>query len=110
MELAFSPILTSLETAPSQKAASYPWTDVTKNCQKGTSYWQPTRFGDTRGYCSEFRCFREHGVDAIFVQENHTQSAQKGMLRGLHFQVRPKRSASSRDKALDQSEGSNRRA
>jgi len=52
----------------------------------------PARHGDSRGFFSEtFRAdtFAAHGVDATFVQDNHAFSAQKGVLRGLHFQVAP---------------------
>ena len=52
----------------------------------------PVRFGDARGFFSEI--FREdvlaqHGIDIRFVQENHSYSAAKGVLRGLHFQTPP---------------------
>src|SRR3979409_273976 len=53
----------------------------------------PTRHGDPRGFFSEtFRAdaFAAHEVDATFVQDNHAFSAQKGVLRGLHFQVPPR--------------------
>jgi dTDP-4-dehydrorhamnose 3,5-epimerase len=53
---------------------------------------KPTKFGDPRGFFSEtFRAdaFAAHGVDARFVQDNHVYSMQKGVLRGLHFQVPP---------------------
>ena len=52
----------------------------------------PTKHGDPRGFFSEtFRAdvFAHHGVDAPFVQDNHAFSSQKGVLRGLHFQVPP---------------------
>ncbi len=48
-------------------------------------------FGDERGFFLEsFRedAWREFGVDADFVQENHSRSG-KGILRGLHFQTTP---------------------
>ena len=47
--------------------------------------------GDDRGFLVEaFRedRWRELGVDARFVQENHSRS-RGGILRGLHFQLRP---------------------
>lgn len=52
----------------------------------------PARHGDARGFFSEI--FREdvlerHGIDVRFVQENHSYSAAKGVLRGLHFQTPP---------------------
>jgi dTDP-4-dehydrorhamnose 3,5-epimerase len=52
----------------------------------------PVRHGDARGFFSEI--FREDalerlGIDIRFVQENHSYSAAKGVLRGLHFQTPP---------------------
>ena len=47
--------------------------------------------GDARGFLTEtFRAdaWRELGVDVDFVQDNHSRSGQ-GILRGLHFQLRP---------------------
>ncbi len=52
---------------------------------------EPKVFGDTRGFffesfnASSFR--QATGLDVIFVQDNHSRS-QKGVLRGLHYQVR----------------------
>ena len=53
---------------------------------------RPVRHPDPRGFFSEI--FREdvlvqHGIDIRFVQENHSYSAAKGVLRGLHFQAPP---------------------
>jgi dTDP-4-dehydrorhamnose 3,5-epimerase len=53
---------------------------------------KPTKHRDQRGFFSEtFRAdvFAVHGVEATFVQDNHVHSAQKGVLRGLHFQAPP---------------------
>ncbi len=52
----------------------------------------PKRHGDARGYFSEVynaRSFKEAGVTCDFVQDNESLSAQKGTLRGLHFQAPP---------------------
>ena len=52
--------------------------------------FQPTVFGDERGFFMEtFReqWFADLGIDAKFVQDNHSLSA-KGVLRGLHYQIR----------------------
>ena len=52
----------------------------------------PPRFGDDRGFFSETynaQRFREAGIDADFVQDNHSLSARKGTVRGLHFQAPP---------------------
>lgn len=51
---------------------------------------EPKVFGDERGFFYESynaREFREKtGINAIFVQDNHTRSA-KNVLRGLHYQI-----------------------
>ncbi len=52
---------------------------------------EPEVFGDERGFFFESynrRAFREAtGQDPDFVQDNHSRSA-RGVLRGLHYQVR----------------------
>jgi dTDP-4-dehydrorhamnose 3,5-epimerase len=52
----------------------------------------PVRFRDTRGWFVESynrRRLVEVGIDIEFVQDNHSFSAAKGTLRGLHFQSPP---------------------
>ena len=52
----------------------------------------PTRFGDHRGFFCEtysHRRYTEMGIDAEFVQDNHSVSRSVGTLRGLHFQSPP---------------------
>ncbi|HZZ90297.1 MAG TPA: dTDP-4-dehydrorhamnose 3,5-epimerase [Caulobacteraceae bacterium] len=52
----------------------------------------PVRHGDARGFFSEvFRgdLLASHGVEATFVQDNHAASAQRGVVRGLHYQLPP---------------------
>lgn len=54
---------------------------------------EPKVFGDHRGWFTETYSkakFQELGIDIEFVQDNHSMSAQKGTLRGLHFQTSPK--------------------
>jgi dTDP-4-dehydrorhamnose 3,5-epimerase len=54
------------------------------------------RFKDTRGWFSESysqRRLLELGIDANFVQDNHSYSAARGTLRGLHFQSPPNEQA-----------------
>jgi dTDP-4-dehydrorhamnose reductase/dTDP-4-dehydrorhamnose 3,5-epimerase len=54
---------------------------------------EPKVFGDHRGWFMETyskRKFEELGIDIEFIQDNHSFSAQKGTLRGLHFQINPK--------------------
>lgn len=53
---------------------------------------EPNVFGDHRGWFAETYSkanFKEFGIDIDFVQDNHSLSAQKGTLRGLHFQKNP---------------------
>jgi dTDP-4-dehydrorhamnose 3,5-epimerase len=53
---------------------------------------RPKRDGDQRGFFSETysqKAFAEAGIAVEFVQDNHTFSAAKGTLRGLHFQTPP---------------------
>lgn len=50
------------------------------------------RFEDARGFFSETysqRAFAEVGIDIAFVQDNQSRSADKGTVRGLHFQTHP---------------------
>ena len=52
----------------------------------------PKRHGDHRGFFSEVynqAVFAEAGLKLDFVQDNHSRSATKGTLRGLHFQSPP---------------------
>ena len=57
---------------------------------------KPRKFGDDRGFFSETyskRAMEEIGVSLDFVQDNHSRSAQRGTIRGLHFQALPKAQA-----------------
>ena len=50
------------------------------------------RFGDRRGFFSEVysrRTLSSFGMDTEFVQDNHSRSAERGTVRGLHFQIPP---------------------
>ena len=50
---------------------------------------EPRLFGDARGFFMETwnaRTFKENGLTAQFVQDNHSRSA-KNVVRGLHYQV-----------------------
>lgn len=56
----------------------------------------PKRFGDNRGYFVESynkQTLSGVGINADFVQDNHSFSADSGTIRGLHFQVAPKAQA-----------------
>lgn len=51
---------------------------------------EPKVFGDARGYFMETweaRKFADAGIDASFVQDNHSRSG-RWVLRGLHYQLR----------------------
>ena len=53
---------------------------------------KPVRHVDSRGFFSEVfkeSGLRKHGIDIHFVQDNHSLSASKGVVRGLHFQIAP---------------------
>ena len=53
---------------------------------------EPVVHGDHRGYFMEtysVRAMAEIGIDAAFVQDNQSYTAQKGTLRGIHFQNAP---------------------
>lgn len=52
----------------------------------------PKKFGDARGFFSETfqrQRFIEAGIAQDWMQDNQSYSAEKGVLRGLHFQVAP---------------------
>jgi dTDP-4-dehydrorhamnose 3,5-epimerase len=52
----------------------------------------PKKFGDTRGFFAETWSksrFADAGFDIGWVQDNQSFSAEKHVLRGLHFQVAP---------------------
>ena len=55
----------------------------------GVTLIEPKVFGDDRGFFMESwnaRMFAAAGIDAAFVQDNHSRS-RKGVLRGLHYQI-----------------------
>lgn len=58
----------------------------------GVKLVTPARFEDDRGFFSETyqrERFREFGIDAEFVQDNHSHSVKAYTIRGLHFQAPP---------------------
>jgi len=53
---------------------------------------KPKRFGDQRGFFSE--TYRKEllaaaGISVEFVQDNHSMSVERGVVRGLHYQIDP---------------------
>ncbi len=62
-------------------------TDIT-----GIKLLKPVRHVDSRGFFSEVfkeNVLQQHGIDIHFVQDNHSLSANKWVVRGLHFQIPP---------------------
>jgi len=60
-----------------------------KTSLKGAFLIKPQVFQDERGFFLESyskKKFQEAGIKADFVQDNHSLSVSKGVLRGLHFQ------------------------
>jgi dTDP-4-dehydrorhamnose 3,5-epimerase len=52
----------------------------------------PARHSDARGFFSEVyskKAFEAAGLGIDFVQDNHSFSAERGVIRGLHFQSSP---------------------
>ena len=52
----------------------------------------PTKHGDHRGFFSEThnrQTLAKAGITIDFVQDNHSASAERGTVRGLHFQTPP---------------------
>lgn len=52
----------------------------------------PARYSDGRGFFSETwnqQRYQEIGIPGPFVQDNHSYSAQRGTVRGLHLQIEP---------------------
>ncbi|TFB14182.1 dTDP-4-dehydrorhamnose 3,5-epimerase [Filobacillus milosensis] len=60
---------------------------------EGVYLIEPKVFGDHRGWFTEsynkVNLIKE-GIEIDFIQDNHSFSANKGTLRGLHFQLNPK--------------------
>ncbi len=53
---------------------------------------EPQKHSDERGFFSETynkKMLADAGFDQEFVQDNHSLSAEKGVIRGLHFQNPP---------------------
>ena len=52
----------------------------------------PKKYGDHRGFFSEVynkKALAEAGIEIEFLQDNHSLSAERGTVRGLHFQTPP---------------------
>lgn len=63
-----------------------------RNELPGVMLLEPKRFGDDRGWFSESwnaEVMTGLGIDVHWVQDNHSYSAEIGVLRGLHYQSPP---------------------
>jgi dTDP-4-dehydrorhamnose 3,5-epimerase len=63
--------------------------NVSATALPGVLLVEPRVFGDDRGFFFESynaRAFAAAGIDATFVQDNHSRS-RRGVLRGLHYQI-----------------------
>ena len=64
--------------------------NVTETKLKGVYIIEPRVFGDARGWFMEtYSKIKTPEIEADFVQDNHSFSALKGTLRGIHFQNPP---------------------
>ena len=63
---------------------------VTETKLEGVYIIEPQVFGDARGWFMEtYSKKKMPQIDCDFVQDNHSYSAMKGTLRGIHFQTPP---------------------
>ena len=65
----------------------------TETSLKGAYLIDLEKRGDERGFFARAFCEREFGGQGLvthFVQANNSLSAQKGTLRGMHYQLAPK--------------------
>ena len=63
---------------------------ITETKLKGVLIIEPQVFGDSRGWFMEtYSKIKTPMIDSEFVQDNQSYSAQKGTLRGIHFQKPP---------------------
>lgn len=60
---------------------------------EGVYLIDPVVHGDNRGFFMESyneQAFKLNGIHHHFIQDNHSLSAETGVLRGLHYQLNPK--------------------
>lgn len=60
---------------------------------EGAILIEPKVHGDNRGFFMESyneEVFHRNGIKQQFIQDNHSLSAEPGVLRGLHYQLNPK--------------------
>ncbi|MCG8493214.1 MAG: dTDP-4-dehydrorhamnose 3,5-epimerase [Sneathiellales bacterium] len=66
--------------------------EIEETALKDVKIITPRKFGDSRGFFSEVwskKSLLAAGIEEEFVQDNHAFSAEKGTIRGLHYQLPP---------------------
>ena len=66
--------------------------DIRESSISEVKVLRPEKHGDGRGFLSEVynrKALSAAGIEIDFVQDNHSLSARKGTVRGLHFQAPP---------------------
>ncbi|TKJ86654.1 dTDP-4-dehydrorhamnose 3,5-epimerase [Paenibacillus sp. CFBP13512] len=66
---------------------------VTSLTLEGAKLIEPVVHGDHRGFFMESyneKLMYENGIMHNFIQDNHSLSAEPGVLRGMHYQLNPK--------------------
>ncbi len=66
--------------------------EIAETALRGVFKIVPRRFVNSRGYFTEDwnrRRMADAGLDIDFVQDNHSYSAERGTVRGLHYQRPP---------------------
>lgn len=66
---------------------------VTSLTLEGAKLIEPVVHGDHRGFFMESyneKLMHENGIMHNFIQDNHSLSADPGVLRGMHYQLNPK--------------------
>jgi len=67
---------------------------LTETKLQGVYLVHPLVFGDTRGWFMEtYTKVKMPEIPCEFVQDNHSYSAKRGTLRGIHFQFPPREQA-----------------
>lgn len=67
--------------------------NMTETKLEGVKIIEPNVFHDKRGFFTESynkEKFKELGLNYDFIQDNHSLSTEKGIIRGLHYQMDPK--------------------
>ena len=65
---------------------------ITEREIKGVYEIEPKAYSDKRGFFMRtyaHEVFQEHGIGRQWVQDNHSHSTKRGIIRGLHFQFPP---------------------